>query len=61
MFKTSSPATKDIWSNLFFVLVVHLVLLSLYAFGWYNSSLLFAPSKPQLRPRANATVLGVCV
>lgn len=61
MFKTGSPASKDIWSDIFFVIVVHLILLSLYVFGSYNSSLLLAPSKPQLPARANATVLGVCM
>lgn len=61
MFKTISEVSKDVWSDIFFILVIHLLLLCLYAFVCYNIFHFSITSKPQLPqfPLTNASVFGV--
>ena len=60
MWKTISQVGKEIWSDTIFVIVVHFVLLSLYAFVYYSLSYSSATSKPQC-PFTKAIILGFCI
>ncbi len=60
MLKTISQIGKEVWSGIIFIIVIHLLLLSLYAFVYYNLSHFSATSKPQY-PSIKATIFGVCI
>lgn len=38
MLKTISQVGKEVWSGIIFIIIIHLLLLSLYAFVYYNLS-----------------------
>ena len=46
MLKTISQVEKEVWSDIIFTIVIHLLLLSLYAFVFFSSHLIF------LRPQS---------
>lgn len=60
MLKTICRVGKEDWSGVIFIIVVHLLLLSLYAVVYYALSHSSATSKPQY-PSIKATILGVCI
>lgn len=59
MLKTISRVGKEVWSDIIFNIVIHLLLLSLYAFVYFSSHL---PVTSKARfPSTNKNILGVCV
>ena len=60
MLKMISQVGKEVWSGIIFIIVIHLLLLSLYAFAYYNLSYFSAASKPQY-PYIKTAILSVCI
>ena len=55
MLRTISQVRKEVWSGLVFIIVIHLLLLILYAFVYYNLSHFSKPPYPPIK----ANILGV--
>lgn len=60
MLKTISQVGKEIWCDIIFIVVIHLLLLGLYTFVYHNLLYFFAISKPQYSSN-NATILDAFV
>lgn len=60
MVETIAQVGKEIWTDIIFIIVIHLLLLSLYAFVYCNLFHFSMTSKPQY-PSTNLTILGACI
>ena len=62
MLKAVPQVGKEVWTDISFVIVIHLLLLSLYAFVRYNLFHSPATSKPRYPSRStDVIILGVCI
>jgi len=62
MLKVVTQVGKEVWSDISFVVVVHLLLLSLYAFVHYNLFHSSGTSKPRYPSiPTDATIFGVSI
>ena len=57
MLKKTSQVGKGVWSDIIFIIIIHLLLLSLYVFAFFSAHS-FETSKAW-SPATNVTILGV--